>query len=522
MSKQGSVYRYYILFVLTVVYIFNFIDRQILSILAEDIKVDLGISDAEIGFLYGTAFALFYALFGIPLARFADLSSRTKLISAGMAFWSLMTAASGFSRNLFSLAIFRFGVGIGEASASPAANSLLSDYFPSKMRGTALAIYSSGSYIGAGLGVFIGGAIVSAWSGWYPDPQNAPLGLAGWQAAFLGVGLPGLAAAMWTATLKEPSRGTLDGTPTQNSERPFRAAWTEMACIVPPLTLIGLRLAGGTFRDFTINLFMAMTLALVAIWLSGISENPAQWITVAIGLYGVASWAQSLALRQPEMFEIFFRTPTVPFLIAGFASMSIVSYGVGFWYPSYFIRTFGVSASEVGMTYGLCVVVGGFLGVTLAGIAADLLYARFKSGRLIVALASIIATVPFTIFAVETSTLSTAYICAFGFCLFAPMWLGICFSSLVDLVRPDLRATLIAVSILANTLIGLAIGPSLIGQISDVLIGGGVDSGAALGTAMQWSMSFAILAAILIYVAIPRMPTLARSDGSHVDGSEVA
>src|SRR6185295_4830952 len=119
-------YPRYVLGVLVVVYVFNFLDRQILSILAERIKADLGATDAQMGFLYGTAFAVF----GIPLGRLADVWDRRRLIAWGLAAWSAMTALSGLARSFAQLALARFGVGIGEASASPAAYSLLSDYFP--------------------------------------------------------------------------------------------------------------------------------------------------------------------------------------------------------------------------------------------------------------------------------------------------------------------------------------------------------------------------------------------------------
>src|SRR5215467_2731629 len=126
-GQASSRYARYVLGVLVLVYVFNFLDRQILSILAERIRADLGVSDAELGFLYGTAFAVFYALFGIPLGRLADVWIRTRLIAVGLAFWSLMTAASAFARGFTQLTAARIGVGVGEASASPAAFSLLSD-----------------------------------------------------------------------------------------------------------------------------------------------------------------------------------------------------------------------------------------------------------------------------------------------------------------------------------------------------------------------------------------------------------
>ena len=203
-------YARYVLGVLVLVYVFNFLDRQILAILAERIRSDLGIGDAELGFLYGTAFAVFFAVFGIPLGRLADVWDRRKLIALGLALWSLMTVLSGFARSFPELAIARIGVGIGEASAAPAAFSLLSDYFPPARRATVLAIYSSGIYIGAGLGLGLGGLIVDRWDAAFTNAPP-PFGLAGWQVAFLVVGLPGLLLAGWVSTLSEPARGVVDG-----------------------------------------------------------------------------------------------------------------------------------------------------------------------------------------------------------------------------------------------------------------------------------------------------------------------
>lgn len=183
--------------VLVVVYTFNFIDRQILSILIESIKADLGLSDQALGFLAGFAFAAFYATMGIPLALWADRGNRRNLISLALALWSAMTALSGLAQNFWQLALARVGVGIGEAGCSPPAHSLISDYYAPRERATALGIYALGIPFGIMFGLFIGGWINEAF---------------GWRRAFFVVGVPGLLlAALVRFTLPEPERGAAEG-----------------------------------------------------------------------------------------------------------------------------------------------------------------------------------------------------------------------------------------------------------------------------------------------------------------------
>lgn len=188
--RVGGAYAWYVVAVLTLVSAVSLIDRQIITILAGDIKRDLGLSDAEIGLAYGTVFAVFYAVFGISLGRLADNWRRTRLMALGLAGWSIMTVASGLAGNLGQFIVSRAGVAVGEAAASPAAYSLLSDWFPKHRRATVIAIYSCGVSIGLGTSLGMGGSIVEAWNTWFPHGE-APLGLAGWQAAFVIVGAPG-------------------------------------------------------------------------------------------------------------------------------------------------------------------------------------------------------------------------------------------------------------------------------------------------------------------------------------------
>ena len=189
--------RSYVLGILVVVYTFNFIDRQILSILLESIKNDLNLSDTSLGMLTGFAFALFYATLGIPIAKYADYGNRRNLISLAIGVWSFMTALSGLAQNFFHLLIARIGVGIGEAGCSPPAHSMISDYFPANVRSTALGIYSLGIPFGIMFGLFAGGWINEYF---------------GWRIAFFVVGIPGiLLAIIFRFTVQEPKRGQAEG-----------------------------------------------------------------------------------------------------------------------------------------------------------------------------------------------------------------------------------------------------------------------------------------------------------------------
>lgn len=190
---------------LAVVYVFNFMDRQILSILLQPIKEDLHLSDTQLGLLSGIAFALFYVTLGIPIARLADRYHRVNIISISVFLWSLMTALSGLATNFTQLLLARIGVGVGEAGCTPPAHSLLSDYFAREERSSALGVYSLGLPVGGFLGILGGGWIAQ----WY-----------GWQVAFFVAGLPGLLLALLVKlTVREPPRGQADGTPS-NLETP--------------------------------------------------------------------------------------------------------------------------------------------------------------------------------------------------------------------------------------------------------------------------------------------------------------
>ena len=504
-NQVGGRYSRYVLGVLLVVYVFNFIDRQIISILAEEIKADLGISDAEIGFLYGTAFAVFYAVFGIPLGKLADVWTRKSLISIGLGFWSLMTALSGTARSFATLATCRFGVGIGEASASPAAYSILSDYFSPRVRATVLAIYSSGVYIGAGIGLFLGGMIVGAWKDAFPDPALAPFGLQGWQAAFLAVGFPGLLMAAWVWTLREPVRGQSEGLVVEPEPHPFRETLRTLIAVLPPFTLYNLARLGGA-RALGLNLAAALTVVVAAYGINRLMPSPIQWIALGVGVYAAASWVHGLRLRDPETFTMMFRSRAFVLATTGFPCIGFVTYGVGFWAPPFMLRAHGVELAEAGTVLGLGAAMGGLLGVTLGGILADRLRAKSGNARLWVGVIAASFSVPSGLVFLLTDNAWVAYFCSFLFSTTSPMWLGGAASTVNDLVMPRMRATASAYYILMITFIGLALGPFMIGQISDFYVAGGLDGGSALRNAMLWSLVMFAASLTLLTLAMRYLP----------------
>ena len=195
-GEFSNMYRNYVLAMLTLVYVFNFVDRQLLVILQESIKNELHLSDTQLGLLSGFTFAIFYVTLGIPIARFADKGSRRNVVAMSLGLWSLMTAFSGLARNFVQLLLARIGVGVGEAGGSPPAHAMISDYFPPEKRSTALSIYSTGIYIGVLIGFLMGGYL------------NQRLG---WRTAFFVLGIPGIIFCfLFYTTVKEPRRGATD------------------------------------------------------------------------------------------------------------------------------------------------------------------------------------------------------------------------------------------------------------------------------------------------------------------------
>lgn len=311
----GEAKRYFVVAMLAGVYTLSFLDRQLLSILAEPVKAELGLTDTQLGLLTGFMFALFYTLFGVPVAWLADRRHRVRIVSAACALWSLFSAGCGFAQNFAQLAIARMGVGIGEAGGSPPSYAIIADYFPPERRGGALALYSLGIPAGTTAGAAIGGWIASTH---------------GWRTAFVAIGLFGIVFALLVLlTVPEPRRGRLDA-----DTAPQVALRTSLKDFLADRVLRRAAIAGGlsafvgyALLSWTPAFLMrvhGMTLAELTVYYSLASGG-----AVAIGTLLSGHLVDRLGAHDRRMYAF---VPAAAFLVA--LPFFIAAVGAGSWQMS--------------------------------------------------------------------------------------------------------------------------------------------------------------------------------------------
>lgn len=375
LNDTGSAYRWFVLAMLTLVYTFNFIDRQILVILQEPIKAELALSDAQLGLLTGFSFALVYVCAGIPIAALADRSNRRNIVAGSLAIWSGMTALSGLVGNYTQLLLARLGVGIGEAGGSPPAHSMLSDYFPPEQRATAISIYTAGIYIGILLG-FAGG-------GWVAQTF-------GWRQAFFVIGLPGVVFAVFLALLvREPLRGQWE----QSESAPKASFKTTMALL---------------------------------------KDKPAFW------------W-----------------------IALGCAFTSFVAYGNGNFFPSFLIRNHGMSIADVGLALGLISGTAGAIGTFFGGFIADKLGRYDKRWYVWVPFWGALVALPPYAYVLFADSPGLLLAVLFPTSVINSLYLGPSIAICQTMVAPNMRAVTSAVMFFVLNMIGLGLGPLVVGILSD-------------------------------------------------------
>lgn len=463
---------WYALGLLALIYALNFLDRQLLTVLAPAIKADLGLGDAQLGLLYGTAFAFFYALLGLPLARLADGWNRVWTVALGLLLWSAMTMGSGLATGLAGLALARIGVGIGEASAAPAAYSMLQDLFAPRRRATAIALYSGGIFVGAGLAGIVAAPVLAWWGG------GAGGGLRGWQAVFLVAGAPGLLVALlFAATVREPVREA-------RPARPFAAMRGDLATLLPPFSLWRLRGQGRALVRNAALLLLCLAAIAPAVRLTGLAVAPAkavpfarigplaltangvQWTAVALAAYAALSWLQRLAAEDRVAARLLLGTPAARRTIAAVAVQNIANYAFAAFSFLLGTQRAGLGAGDAAL-FGVLVTLGGVTGTAAGGALADAVARRHPAGRLWVAAACAALSIP-AFGAQLLADTRAGYLAAFVVAqAVSTLWFGPVSAAVQGLVLPRMRGLAAAVQLLAISLVGLGVGPYAVGLVSD-------------------------------------------------------
>jgi MFS family permease len=505
---------WYTLALVSAMQMMSLLDRNILAILATDIKQDLNIGDAELGLLYGTVFALFYAIFSLPLGRLADGWIRTRLLAICIAAWSFATGLAAFAGGFALLALSRLGVGIGEAAGQPAGTSLVYDHFPKSRRGLAMAVIASAIALGLGLSLVLGGVTAEWWDTKYAD-GNAPMGFRGWQFAFIVAALPGvfLAALLWR--LQEPKRGQMDGIESPEDPHPFRASAGILGSVLPVTNWFTFWRQGATARDWVVNLgsLALITAAMVSVtswasWFSprpsldvlGVTVNPhaMQWGVVGIGLYALLNLAQSLRLADKPLFAVLM-SPSLLLAMAVASLQMIINYGLMGFTPLFLIQEHGLSPSQTGLQFGILATVLGVIGPMISGPVSDWVNTRFPGkGRVWVVIFSL-GLSPFpAILAYTSADTFTFYLWFTAQSLLLTMWFPPLYATMFDLVLPRMRAITFSIYLVAYTILGLGIGPYAVGMISDA-------NGGKLGEAIVSILWVAPVIVGLLFVLLVRI-----------------
>jgi MFS family permease len=459
LSERPQPYAFYALALLTLANFSNYVDRSIVSILGQRIKTDLHLDDAQLGFLLGTAFAVFYGVLGISMGRIADVLSRTRLMAVGLVLWSGMTALGAFARGFGGLAAARLGVGVGEATANPCSHSLISGYFPARNRATALATYLLGTPLGSAFALVGGGLVLQHWRQMCGALPGGACRLADWRAALLLMGLPGLLLAILLFLLPEPNdrpRRTVSAA---------RVAADELSAGVPPFTLLALYRVGGRAAAGR-NLLLALVLAGAAVALSLAVGDWPQWAAVALGAYSVVSWAGVVRRRDPPLHALTFGCPTFRYIIAGAAVMACVTGAVQAWSATYVIRALHASPQAAGLALGPTAAVTAGASVLIGGFVADIWKRHDRRAPVFILLIALVAPAPAFVMMLAAKDLAQ-FTTAYGvFLLLAMLVPGPIAGLIQDLVLPSMRGAAAAGAALIQILVASGVGPYWVGKIS--------------------------------------------------------
>ena len=495
----------------------SLLDRNILAILAPEIKADLQIGNAEMGLLYGTVFGLFYALFSLPLGRLADGWLRGRLLAISIFVWSVATGLAAAATGFALLALSRLGVGIGEAATQPAGTSLVYDYWPRERRGFVMAILAAAIAVGLGGSSVLGGFAADWWNGFFAA-GTAPLGLKGWQFAFIVAALPGFLISWLLWRLPEPQRGALDGIATPPDPAPFRASGRVLASVVPGTNWLSLGRGPLGPRRLAINLaaLAVIGLAMFAVTriaqthsprppleLAGLAIDPhvLQWVVVGFGLYVIFNMLQALAQTDRPAFAVIARTPALVCAMLAGGLQTMINYGIMGFTPSFLMQHFKLSPSQTGLTFGLLSAAIGILGPMIAGPLSDLIDRTMPGkGRVWVTIVSLGLSPLVGLWVYAAPDVTSFYLRFVLYSVILTGWLPPLYAAMYEMVLPRMRGIMTSVYLLLTTIAGLGIGPYLVGMIADAR--GGDLAGAI--TAIYWVSPVIVLLLVAMLFTVQR------------------
>jgi len=462
----------------------SLLDRNILAILAPRIKRDLVIGDAEMGLLYGTVFALFYALFSLPIGRLADGWVRTRLLGLALAFWSIATALAAGAHGFALLALSRLGVGIGEGAAWPAGTSLVFDHFPKARRGFAMAVIAAAIAMGLGGSSVLGGVAADWWDG-MRAAGSTPAGLKGWQFAFLIASLPGFILAVMLWRMPEPRRGLQDGIESPPDPHPFRASLGVLVSVTPIFNWLSLarRRAGAHAWALSVTCLVGLLAAMMGLTrlttafsprpplhFGAFDVNPhaLQWGVIGFGAFVVVNLLQSLRQSDKPTFMVITRSPSLLLCMATGSLQTMINYGVMGFTPSFLMQRFGLSPTRTGLQFGLLSAAIGVIGPLIAGPLSDRINARFPgAGRAYVTLFALAASPLVAVWVYSSTDASSFYARFILYSVILTAWLPPLYAIMFEQVMPRMRGITMSTYIIVQTIFGLGIGPYAVGMISD-------------------------------------------------------
>jgi MFS family permease len=444
-------YAAYAVMLLAAINVLNYVDRSIIFVLFEPIKDDLTLTDTQLGWL-GSAYVMVYALSAVPLGILSDLKSRRAVIATGVAFWSSFTALGGLARGFWQLFLCRSMVGVGEASYTPAAQSLIADYFPGRGRALALGIFWGGLALGGVLGIWVGGELE---------------GLYGWRAAFLAVGIPGFILAMLAAQLRDPAR-IRPHLPLLEQLRRFElGVWR----IVKGLWPIWLFTVIGAIGAYVANNVRGAADLDVAVFSSFAGLGVA--LQLGLAVRRVVRLRHEPRAHHPRATELLqaaglvLRTPTLAWLFIGGALITFSMNGLVAWSPSYMQRELGLTPAVVGRTIGLWGLFGGVLGTVFGGRLGDALAERWPGGRVLAGSAGFLAGAPLAFWLLHVEDLNLFIPLFFTTLFFFTWYHGPMTAAIFDVVPPQIGASVIGTYVFFTHIAGDAIAYPLVGSLSD-------------------------------------------------------